>query len=65
MTQKPWVKGALSEKTRQIDREEVINETEEQAEARKKVTAGFSQLVSNLGIGRVVRVFGPDSFFIQ
>ncbi|MBQ4537931.1 MAG: pilus assembly protein PilM [Lachnospiraceae bacterium] len=61
MTQKPWVKGALSEKTRQIDREEVINETEEQAENRKKVTAGFTQLVSNLG--RVVELYhskGPE-----
>ncbi len=61
MTQRPWVKGALSEKTRQIDREEVVNESEEQAEARKKVTAGFTQLVSNLS--RVVELYhskGPE-----
>lgn len=48
MCQEPCIKVVLNERTRVIERDEIYNETEAEAESRKRITATFSQLVGNL-----------------
>jgi len=55
MTGRSFIKPILNEKTRMIERDEVLNETEEESEKRKRITTTFSQLVSNLS--RVIELY--------
>ncbi len=48
MTGRSFLKVVLNEKTKMIERDEVLSETEEESEKRKRITATFSQLISNL-----------------
>ncbi|MBO4981674.1 MAG: pilus assembly protein PilM [Lachnospiraceae bacterium] len=61
MCKKCYIKAVLSDRTKEVERDEVYNETEIEAENRKKITATFGQLLSNLG--RVIELYnskGPD-----
>lgn len=55
MTGRSWIKGVLSERTKMIEREDVYSDSEEEDEKRKKITATFTQLISNMT--RVIELY--------
>lgn len=55
MCNKPSIKVTINDRTKVVERDEVMNESELGSEARSKITATFGQIVSNLT--RVVELY--------
>ena len=59
LCKRPCVKVALSERTRVMEMDEIQSESEAEGEARKKITATFTQLVNNLA--RVIELYNTKN----
>lgn len=59
MCQESCIKVVLNEHTKVIERDEVYNETDAEAESRRRITSTFSQLVGNLS--RMIELYATKN----